>query len=194
MGKMSLENIWHLTSKEKWAKILESGYLEPRTILNNSKVKIPPSCLVGILPNHIKKWKEYGLLVYLKKQVLEDKYGWDEIDESKILVLNVPKIESNTLSQGYVREHKYFSPKWCNQYIEGAFKEVMTESLTMGRNSLFVNKKNRNLIMDLFLKYCNSQIDLKDYYGQFELPEFWLLQRTPVEIIKTLSLEKALKD
>lgn len=171
-----MDRIYHYTSNRNWISINQSGMLVPKSnpygrnieLAVEIEVKTSPrvrevitsdSYLVGIPESSIDAWVECGLMEHLVKHT------------SKEMVLAVPIL----LEEGaFVREYKYASPKYM---IESAGRDLFKEFLEGEISSrAFVHS-------EFWLNYIESTIRLEEYDGQFEVPEIWLPQRTPVNLI-----------
>jgi len=190
-----MEHIIHYTSYENWELIKEDGFLHPCTslvypeeyndlsyeikeLMDINGIHMIPKYLVGIL-NHLDEgWVEHGLM----EDLIEQTIGSFVLNRENLIelipgevVLKVPIIETG----GFVREHAYGSPK---RFVELYGKDYWALKLKLGFSRL--SPEEQEIFRATRKEYLESTISIEDYKdGMYEVPEIWLPQRTPVELL-----------
>lgn len=182
-----IQRIYHLTSRNKWNKIKNEGYLKPLTDpgLDNKdlsdQVRLiiqDTNYLVGIPPGYVKVWDEYRLLEEVERHAVYRAPCGPRPNRNDIVVLSVPILKTE---DAFVREHKYPTGKWGDKFMPGAVMEVQFMHRSAGMS--MASKEQIEFENKLWTEYYNSTIRLQDYHGQFEVPEVWLAQETPIDLI-----------
>lgn len=169
-----MEQIYHYTSESNWEKIKEGGILMPKSGPFDSIddiIAIPQrvkeivtfkNYLVGIPPESLNKWIEYGLMDYVVDHISKK--------TPKKVMLKVPIFNKE---EAFVREHKFMSPKYfINSYEEDLWKKLW---------NCEISEEEDFRTKDSLIKYIESTTRLSDYKGQFEVPEVWIPQETPID-------------
>lgn len=166
-----VDRIYHYTSSWRWQKIKESGFLYPKSypldgpfvpdkfdqLIKDNKY------IVGIPLEFLHAWDHYELLDKVKSwAAYRDFGGYARL--SDYVVIDVPILNSEG---AFLREHKYPSNKY---------------------RRILYNRINLNIQSEreLWEKYYNSTIPFSEYHGQFEVPEVWLPQRIPIDLIQII--------
>jgi len=176
-----MENLYHYTNQGRIQGIYESGFLFPssRALPSDQKVVDNVSArvkeligdnvyLVGLELFNDPRWKEYGLMETLLGHV--DGRGG-------IICFEVPIFPG---TKGLVREHAYISSKgFIERYGADLFKLAREEKIA-GDDQRFY---------DCWNLYINSTIPLSEYRGDFKVPEIWIAQKTPLDLLKEIPLD-----
>lgn len=167
-----IDSVYHYTSNERWRLIQWAGKLYAVTSPQNfgfsmkkfdvSKhardiAKRSGDCIVGIPQYAAHRWASSGLM----NHVLERTTGE--------VILDVPVLER---SNAFVREHKYFSPR---RMIE-----------VYGENLWGSTVPNDPRVDAEIKRYFESAVPLEGYDGNYEVPEVWLPQNTPLSLLTKL--------
>ncbi len=164
-----MKSVIHFTSKDNWESILAWGFLDNSSNPENSGGGMSKDLfdliggktyLVGIPGFSLLSWYASGLMEYIKEYVGE-------------VALEVPVLNTEN---SFVREHKDFSP-------EGLIKIAGLDLWKKSWKSK-LSKKEYKLFKAVQVDYYNSTMPLDSYKGQYEVPEVWLSQRTPVDKIR----------
>lgn len=177
--------IYHLTSNHCWNQIKNDGCLKPlsdpglhiKDLSDKTKEIIEPrNYLVGMPIESFESWENYGLLENVERYAVhKNPYYGLRPGRNNFVVLRVPILRKEG---AFVREHKYPTSKWGDQFMPGAISEVGDGELSEASD------EEIEFVDGLWFEYHNSTIRLEDYHGQFEVPEIWLPQKTPVDLIK----------
>lgn len=166
-----MDFILHYTSKIFFKKIKQSGLLLPKTCPGYNpenyseelkEIIVFDKYLVGIDPNSKEAWDSSGLLDYLIR------YTSGEVS------LNVPILNKNNV---FVREHFHLSPEnFFNLHGENLWKRAYLGEI----------EKDDKRFYDAVNSYLNSSVLLNNYKGNYKVPELWLHQKTPLELIDVM--------
>ena len=187
-NQIRMDRIIHLTTKNRWKEIRTSGLLKPcsdpwfdwngydGSLLNITRGR---DYLVGIPPDKISAWKRYGQYELLKKYVRDEGKGMS-LSKETLVILEVPVLDE----RGFVREYLYRTPRHMNSKSRDLFSRFEDAIVSRGMNDL--NREEWNTVMSLIRTSMASAIPLKEYVGQFKVPEVWLSQKTPVSLIREI--------
>lgn len=187
--KRGIDRLTHYTSKESWAKIQETKVIKPLslpTILfnNGSYDHLPDSvkriigsngtmkelmrrglCLVGMFPGDESKWKEYGLL----EEILSDKGN---------VKLSLPVLDRD---QAFVRNHAYISPLNFQRLVGKDLWKIARDWKLYLESS-----DNQDIYTQACVDYMKSSVPLSEYRGDYDVPEIWVRQTTPIDSVQVL--------
>lgn len=163
-----MERIVHYTSNQNWGMIKELGFLLPKSNPNTSPGTLSDrvssliseeSYLVGI-PNPLDAgWVKSGLMEYILERTTGE------------VLLNVPILNKNG---AFVRDHIHASPKrFRSQYGEDLWGKLLRGEIEF----------NDPRIVEAANSYLESTTSLESYNGNYEVPEIWLPQKTPISQI-----------
>ena len=160
-----MDKIIHYTSRKKWKKIRQEGYLLPLSnplwsnFWNRGKRKTGSLAelssnlfnrylyLAGIPEDSLPDWEEYGVMPYLKNHTTCE------------VKLSVPILHAEG---AFVREHAYLTPK--------TFMEVL--GFNMWEKCCF-KEEEKVAFYVLVVKYLESTVHLREYQDQYLVPEVW---------------------
>jgi len=161
-----MNRIIHYTSNANWKRIQESGLLLPKSVPNESHLKLSDrvssmiqddAYLVGIPKPLEDGWVKYGLMDYLLEHTTGE------------VVLNVPILDSQ---RGFVRDHAHISPRrFMEQYGEDLWKKFFDGEVEFD-DPILIEAGNR---------YLESSVPLDRYAGDYSVPEIWLPQKTSID-------------
>ena len=177
-----MDKLYHVTSKENWNSIKDSGFLESRSCpwWNSISVseKVLPSAkepikfdkyLVGLPNKSDSRWLKSGLYDLLKKC----------IKSNDIVQLEIQIYDA---SKGFVRDHYRFSPEF---FIAETGLDLLNLQLS---REYFLNSEEFELYNNSKINYFNSSISIDKYQNNFSIPEIWINQTTFVDDIIVSSL------
>lgn len=166
-----MNSLIHYTSTWAWEQIKESGVLLPRSTPREIPVTLTEDVeallsaaayLVGIPSVSDQRWTEYGLMEYLLKQTAGE------------VILEVPILAPGAC---FVRDHASASPK---MFIERDGVDLWKE-LFEGRIAYSDPRIERAV-----QEYYKSTVPLGTYSGNYNVPEIWVHQETPLDKIRVL--------
>ena len=190
-----ITDIYHLTNSTKWEKTKKEGILKPISDPWFDGCKIPKNrkaylkrviafdrYLVGIPPKSIRSWERWGGLRDLEKFVRD---GGVDSPECKypIIYLRIPVLDS---SKGFVREFKFRTPRFLDQSSPNLYASYYAVMSSYGMSDM--TKKEWEIHEGLVTKSMSSAVPLSDYTDQFEVPEVWLHQDTPVDLVEVVKI------
>lgn len=190
-----ITDIYHLTNGTKWAKTKKEGILKPMSDPWFDGCKIPKNreaylkrviafdaYLVGIHPKSLRSWKRWGQLSDLEKFVRD---GGVDSPECKvpIIYLRIPVLD---LSKGFVREFKFRTPRFLDQSSPNLYARYYDVMSSYGMNDM--TKKEWEIYERLETRSLCSAVPLSKYTDQFEVPEVWLHQETPVNLVEVVKI------
>jgi hypothetical protein len=166
----------HITSEEHWGQIQQEKALLPKSELSMSRWQAfvaefqgidIPQYLVGIPEEGVPRWQEYGLLEHVIS------YAKGDI----ALRITVPG------NRGFVREHVYLSPMRLTEEYGLDLIGLMKQGTIKFKDKRL--KKARNA-------YFASSIPLREFHGQFILPEVWIPEKTDISQISRVTIDEVL--
>ena len=187
----SLTHAHHLISTRNWEGVQKSGFLKPMTepslehvTLESARALIKNKRYIVCVPSgDFKIWEYYSMLDSLKRRVvIGEGCGYDVPKRNEFMHLEVPIINPKG---AFVREHWFSTRDYGDMKMYGAVSEVQGMYDTSGMN--MATKKEIEFVGSLWDKYRDSAVSLSEYQGQFKIPEIWLPQRTPVNLVKILN-------
>lgn len=165
--------VLHYTSPEKWKACQRSGFVEPKSVPYYDWERDHPQrgvlayspYLVGLL--NPGGWNRQGLMDELVVRRASSRSG--------LMILGVPISE---MGWAFVREHALMSPVTLNErWGYDLYGKWVSGNLT---------DTEKNIVTEARRQYLGSSTPLKEYDGNFECPEIWLPNRTPVDQITVI--------
>ncbi len=188
---MMFKTAIHLTSPYHWKKIQETKVLEPLTepvlsegVAPQIKAKVAGNKYLVTIPEEaLAAWEEYGLLQAVEKKAADHVgvIGCAGATRESYLILKIPVLDDDKI---FVKEHRYPTCKYGDQFMPGAVIEVEYESRSCGMST--AKPKEREFVNRLWEQYNDSAVLFAAYPGNFVVPELWLPQRTPINLIEIL--------
>jgi hypothetical protein len=166
-----MNSIIHYTSEKNWKSIIQSDLLFPKTNPYSTKYSLSDKVkkiiksdkyVVGIKNNADFGWINAGIYGFLFEKTTGE------------VALEVPITQKYG---AFVRDHLYISPKGFMEFVG---VDLFTK---MVKNKI---EEEDDRIDFMFEKYFNSTISLGDYKDNYECPEIWIPQKTPVYKITKL--------
>jgi len=177
----AIERLIHYTSRKNWVQIKKEGVILPKALpiilghevservkgiigRNATEMAREGLCLVGIPPGTKGKWEKYGLLKYI-------------IAKKGTVKLSIPILHKD---HAFVRDHALISPLRFKQLVgKDLWKESFEGRLKYGMpdNDVFLKCAN---------EYLESTVLLSEYDGSYKVPELWVRQITPIELVQVL--------
>jgi len=132
----------------------------------------------------IQNWEDYGALNWIKYKIA---------NKSKNLILLKIPLEGQ---EGFVREHKYFSPKWSQKHLgfdiwQRFYYDIKILTLDPKRAKeeeiKEITPNEINARQRLLKDHYNDITSLNEYKkGQYKLPEYWLANPIPISQIEVV--------
>lgn len=189
MGINTMPFMYHFLSMENWQSVKVEKVLRPESNprreelpARQQKIVLHEKHLVGIPQGKLLKWKQYGNWDYLCDFVafhLGFNTGWAK----KIVQLKVPILETEG---ALVREHKYISPRYMNRLVPGLSSEL--DEMYRSSGMSMVPEKMWKQYVGFLNNYLASTMPLNQYHDEFEVPELWLPQDTPIDNLEATIL------
>ena len=152
-----MDSMVHYTSLRNWREIQETGFLLPNTleyIFPDDIKKSPPRYFIVGIPYHC---HEGWVSSGLMRELIIHTLGAE-------VMLQIPIVNKDDT---FIREHVHLSPQRLEE---------------MGMN-FFYNQWDPSL-KEAYRRYMESTIALFDYEGSYRVPEIWLPQTIPVDLIE----------
>ncbi len=181
-----ITDLYHFTSQKNWKTIQQEKVLRP--LSDPRKEELPRKLqsiisenkyLVGIPTASLDAWKQWGIMYHLEEWVVfHNPYDYDH-KKKDLVCLQVPVLEGE---KAFVREHKYIADRYLNQQSPNLSRDLHEMWRSSGMSE--VSKERFQIFVDCLKEYLASLTILNDYKNDFEVPEIWLPQETPVALIK----------
>jgi hypothetical protein len=180
-----MDYIFHLTTREVVRSIRKDKKLLPlsdpyspeffasktaRKIASNRVKSIVAldKYLVGIPESRYFDWEHSSLFRQLRRHI---SYG---CKCEELITLRVPIL---SLEDAFIREAYYLSEEYMHQKGDRNIWTMITNGYMSP--SQFVCRKYHRI-------YISSTIPLKNYSGEFKIPEIWLPQETPLSLVQII--------